>query len=88
MIRICAWCSKFMGTNSILPVDDITHTICPACRTKVLQENKTPWIFDPEKLIMDEKYLDYKKIATIEILKILDGWRSTGEFSTVGNGDG
>jgi hypothetical protein len=39
---ICSWCQKFMGTKKCEGLFreglDITHSICPACKEKVMQE--------------------------------------------------
>ena len=39
---ICSWCRKFMGTKKceglIHEGLDITHSICPECKEKVMRE--------------------------------------------------
>jgi hypothetical protein len=39
---ICSWCQKFMGTKKCesrsLEGLDITHSICPECKEKVMRE--------------------------------------------------
>lgn len=41
-IRQCAWCKKILGTKMV-PSDterpnNITHTICPSCNSKILRQ--------------------------------------------------
>jgi len=39
---ICSWCQKFMGTKKCESLIheglDITHSICPECKEKVMRE--------------------------------------------------
>jgi len=32
MIRVCAWCQKYLGEKEPLEDKSITHTICGACK--------------------------------------------------------
>lgn len=38
MIRICSYCKAYMGEKE--PIDDtrVTHSICPECHKKVMDE--------------------------------------------------
>lgn len=38
MQRICSWCGKYMGEKNE-EEEGITHTICPECEEKMLQDD-------------------------------------------------
>ena len=38
MIRICAWCKKYMGQTDRGNWSKTTHTICPECK-KMMQKD-------------------------------------------------
>jgi hypothetical protein len=38
MIRVCAWCRLFLGLTPPHGKWDLTHTICPPCRSRLRQE--------------------------------------------------
>jgi hypothetical protein len=48
---ICSWCQKFMGTKKCEGLTheglDITHSICPACKEKVMREIDEDFIQNP-----------------------------------------
>ena len=49
---ICAWCQKFMGTKNweglIHEGLDITHSICPECKEKVMREMDEDVVQNPD----------------------------------------
>ncbi len=49
---ICSWCKKFMGTKKCDGLFreglDITHSICPACKEKLLQEMDEDFVQNPK----------------------------------------
>ena len=49
---ICSWCKKFMGTKKCERLSleglDITHSICPACKEKVMREMDEDSVQNPE----------------------------------------
>lgn len=36
---VCAWCKSNMGEKEPKEDDSITHSICPACRKKLLKKD-------------------------------------------------
>ena len=50
--RICAWCQKFMGTKKCEGLNheglDITHSICPECKEKVMREMDEDFVQNPK----------------------------------------
>ena len=50
--RICSYCQKFMGTKKceglIHEGLDITHSICPECKEKVMREMGEDFVRNPE----------------------------------------
>jgi hypothetical protein len=48
---ICSWCQKFMGTKKCegrFHEDlDITHSICPECKEKVMREMDEDFVQNP-----------------------------------------
>ena len=48
---ICSWCQKFMGTKKSEGVIhkglDITHSICPECKEKVMREMDEDFVQNP-----------------------------------------
>jgi hypothetical protein len=49
---ICSWCQKFMGTKKceslIREGLDITHSICPECKEKVMREMEENLVQNPK----------------------------------------
>ncbi len=45
---ICSWCQKLMGTKKcedlIHEGPDITHSICPECKEKVMREMEEDFV--------------------------------------------
>lgn len=41
MIRICAWCEKFLGEKPPYEDKSITHTICPECAKKMEEDDES-----------------------------------------------
>jgi hypothetical protein len=45
---ICSWCQKFMGTKKCAVLNhegsDITHSICPECKEKVMREMEEDFV--------------------------------------------
>ncbi len=48
---ICSWCQKFMGTKKCEGLNhgglDITHSICPECKEKVMREMDEDFVQNP-----------------------------------------
>ena len=51
--RICSYCRKFMGTKKcegqIHAGLDITHSICPECKEKVMREMDEDFVQHPKE---------------------------------------
>ena len=50
---ICSWCQRLMGTKKWKGIIheglDITHSICPECKEKVMREMDEDFVQSPNK---------------------------------------